>query len=50
MTSFGCGSNGDNVPQSFDCWSSCNFQGKMCVGGMAGSNCIVIEAVRENGM
>ena len=38
------------VPQSPDCWSSCNVPRKMGVWGMEGDSGIVIEDVCENGM
>ena len=50
VTSFGCVWYSGDDRQSLDCWSSCNVQGKMGIGGMVGGNGIVMEAVRKDGM
>ena len=50
VTSFGCCWYSGSALQSLDCWSSCNVQGKMGTGVMAGDGGIVMEDVCEDGM
>ena len=50
VTSFGCCWYSGGALQSLDCWSSCNVQGKMGTGVMAGDGGIVMEDVYEDGM
>ena len=50
VTSFGCCWYSGSTPQSLDCWSSCNIQGTMGVGGMGGDSGIIMEDVCEDGM
>ena len=50
VTSFGCCWCSGDIPQSPNCWSSCNVQGKMGAGGMEGDSGIVMEDVREDVM
>ena len=50
VTSFGRCYYSGGAPQSFNCWSSCNIQGKMGAGGMGGDSGIVMEDVCEDSM
>ena len=47
VTSFGCCWYTGSAPQSLDCWSSCNVQGKMSAGGMSCGSGVVMEDVCE---
>ena len=50
VTSFDCCWCSGDIPQSSNCWSSCNFQGKMGAGRIEGDSGIIMEDVPEDGM
>ena len=50
VTSFDCCWCSGDIPQSSNCWSSCNLQGKIGAGRMEGDSGIIMEHVREDGM